>query len=172
MPKGKKGSKPPLIIGEKNDPKDMRPMMARFLEWMRVRNHTERTVEGYEKTLRHFAEWTEDRGIRQPTEVTKSIIEAYQKHLFYRRKVNGKPLAYATQCNALASIRSFFRYLTRHGFLEANPSQDIDLPRREQRLPPTILTPSQAETVINQPNVKTALGVRDRAMLELLWTRA
>ncbi len=170
MPKGKKGSRPPLVEGDRHDPKDLRPMMARFLEWMRVRNQTERTVLGYEASLRAFATWVEERGVRRPCEVTKAVLEQYQRHLFYRRKEDGKGLSYSTQCNYLAAVRSFFRYLTRHGMIETNPAGDLDLPRREQRLPPTILTPTQAEAIVNQPNVKTALGIRDRTMLEVLWS--
>lgn len=170
MTKGRKGSKPPLVSGEANDPKSMRPMMARFLEWMQVRNHTPRTLESYERALRYFAAWTEERGIEKPAEVMKALVEQYQRHLFYRRKADGKPLSYSTQLNLIHPMRSFFRWLSRSGFIEANPSLEMDLPRQDVRLPQVILTPSQAESVINQPNVKTALGLRDRAILETLYS--
>ena len=148
----------------------MRPLMARFLEWMRVRNYTPRTVTTYEKALARFAEWTEVREIRRPTEVDRTLVEKYQKHLFYRRKANGKPLSRSSQFGLLAPVRTYFKWLARQRLIAVNPAVDLELPRRETTLPPMVLTPSQAESILAQPDVETRLGIRDRTMLEVLYS--
>jgi integrase/recombinase XerD len=170
MPRGLKGTRPPISTGRERDRKAMRPLMARFLEWMRVRNYTPRTVVTYEVCLNKFALWTEERDIGRPSEVTRALMEQFQKHLYYRRKENGQPLSYSSQLGRIAPVRSYFKWLAKQKLIAANPAQDIDLPRREIRLPPVVLTPSQAESILAQPDTRTRLGIRDRTMMELLYS--
>ncbi len=169
MARGRKGTRPPISTGRERDRQGLRPWMARFLEWMRVRNYTERTVVTYQAALARFAEWAEARDVRRPGEVDRAEMERYQKHLFYRRTSRAKPLSYSSQLGLLAPVRTYFKWLARQGVVKVNPALDLELPRREVRLPPSVLTPSQAESVLAQAEVKTVLGLRDRALLEVLW---
>src|SRR5882672_8480906 len=69
----------------------------RYLEWLAVRNYSPRTVGNVDKALRGFIGFCEARGIVRPAEVTKPILERYQRHLFhYRREKDGRGLGFRT----------------------------------------------------------------------------
>ena len=147
-----------------------RPMMAAYLEWLLVRNYSELTVAGLEKSLIAFAAWCEEREVRTAEEVTRPMMERYQRHLFYYRRANGQPLSSGTQLARLAAPRGFFKWATRQNLLAANPASELDLPRMEKRLPAVVLTPAEAERVLAMPEVTKPLGLRDRAILEVLYS--
>lgn len=105
----------------------------------------------------------------RPTEVTKPILERYQRHLFYVRKPNGHPLSAQRQLVLLTQLKGYFRWLTRENFLHANPASELQLPRQPVRLPRHTLTPAEVEKALEVPDVGTLVGLRDRAVLEVLW---
>lgn len=67
-------------------------------------------------------------------------------------------------------MRAFFRYLVRHNLLLYNPAADLDLPRTEKRLPRDVLTVAEVERVLNTIPLAEPMGLRDRAMLETLYS--
>ncbi len=67
-------------------------------------------------------------------------------------------------------MRLFFQWLARTNVIETNPASEIEMPRVEKRLPKHVLTARGADLVISQPNISDALGIRDRAILELLYS--
>jgi integrase/recombinase XerD len=169
MPKkGSRRAKP--IVGDPNDPEGLFVWMKRFLEALRVKNYSERTVENRESYLSFFVAWCEARSISRPQEVTKPILERYQRHLFHLRKENGKPLTFSAQIQRLTPIRAYFKWLARQNVLLWNPASELDLPRQEKRLPKHVLTIDEAEQVLAQPDVREAMGLRDRAILETLYS--
>ena len=148
----------------------MRALMAAYLEWMGVRAYTERSIESRAEILVSFAAWCEERGITRPTEVTRPILQRYQRWLFYYRKKNGQPLGVSTQYERLVVVTVFFRWLTRNNHLLYNPASELELPRTEKRLPKAILSIEEVEKVLAQTDLRTPLGVRDRAILEVLYS--
>jgi integrase/recombinase XerD len=168
---GRKGEKRPRpVYGDPADPQGMAVMIAAFLEHMGVRAYTERTIKSSEERLVQFLVWLEERGIKRPSEVTRPVVLRYQRHLFHRRKPDGRPLTFTTQQKALVVLKMFFRFLARNNFLLYNPASEIDLPRPEKRLPRHVLTASEAEQILAVPNVKTPFGFRDRAIMETLYS--
>jgi len=167
----KKGSHTPLPpIGDPSDPDNLYAYMLRFLEWQRVQNYAERTVENREVYLRFFIEWCEDRGLSRPAEITKPIIERYQRYLFHYRKDNGEPLSVRSQYTRLVPIRAYFKWLAKANHILYNPASEVELPRLEKRLPKHVLSVPEAETILNQPDATTPMGIRDRAILETLYS--
>lgn len=162
--------KPKAIIGDPNDPEGMAVRLEQFLDWLRMKNYSERTVEGRELYLGYFILWAEERGIVRPAEVTKPILERYQRYLYNYRKKNGDPLSFRSQHTRLVPIRAWFKWLARQNHILYNPASELELPRLEHRLPKHVLTVSEAEQVIAQANVNDALGLRDRAILETLYS--
>ncbi len=152
------------------DPEGVAAHVVEYLEWLRVKNFSERTVEARIAQLGQFASWCADRGLTRSSEVTKPILERYQRSLFHHRKVDGKPLSFRTQQLRLVAVRSFFKYLTRANRLLSNPAADLELPRIGQRLPREGLTASEAEAVLAQPDIAKPLGLRDRAILETFYS--
>ena len=166
MPKAKR----PLRLPEGDDPAGMAALTRDFLEWMRSRNYSEATVVNRTAYLRRFAAWCADRGVTQPREVTRPILERYQRYLYHYRRPSGEPISFRSQAVQITAVRTFFRYLTRANHVLYNPSSDLELPRVERRLPRAILTISEVERVLAQPDLKDAYGLRDRAILEVLYS--
>ena len=157
-------------LGAPGVPGTLRGQAWEYLESLRVQQRTPAAVAGQAKSLTNFFRWCEERGLSRPEEVTRPMLERYQRHLFYARKRNGKPLSASTQYGHLATVRLYFRWLSRQGFLLANPASEIILPKLPQRLPRAVLNAEEAEAVLARPDVSLPEGLRDRAMLELLYS--
>ncbi len=167
----KKGQFTPLpVIGPKNDPGSLYHQMRPFLTWMLEKNYSERTVGNRETYLRYFILWCDERGLTHPQEITRPILERYQRYLFLYRKKDGQPLSTRSQGTRVTPIRAWFKWLTKSNRILYNPAADLDLPRMEHRLPKHILTADEADRIMNIPDLKTATGLRDRAMLETLYS--
>lgn len=159
--------------GDASDATGFAALCAAYLDALRVLNYSEKTVESREHHLREFVKWAHERSLARPSEVTKPILERYQRHLYHHRKKNGQPLSFRSQHGALVPVRALFKWLCRQNHLLANPAADLDLPRAEKRLPRHVLTASEAERVLALPDVAgggDALGLRDRAILEALYS--
>ena len=157
-------------LGQEGMARDsLRATMLGYLEALQVRQYSATTVDSRARDFRLFVAWCEERALTKPGEVTKRILERYQRHLFYFRKPNGQPLSVERQHVLLVQLRMYFRWLCRENFLPANPASEVELPRQPVRLPRDTLTVSQVEQLLAVPNVETLVGLRDRALLELLW---
>lgn len=167
----KKGSKQPAkILGDPSDPHGFAVLSSAFFEWMRVKNYSERTVENRQTYLRYFITWCGERGIVQPGEVTKALLERYQRWLYHYRKENGQPLTFGSQFTHLVPVRAFFKWCARNNHTLYNPASELEMPKLEKRLPKHVLTASEADQVLNKANVSDPLGVRDRAILETFYS--
>ncbi len=157
-------------LGDENDPTGMLAQCARFLQALKVGNYSKQTAQTREKHLRPFFFWCNERGITKPTEVTRQHVERYQVWLYQYRKDCGQPLDAKTQSGMLVSLRMFFRWLTRQNVIPFNPTSELELPKVGQRLPKTVLTPEEVEQVLRLPDVDETLGLRDRAIMETLYS--
>lgn len=133
-------------------------------------NQPERSRRSKAAELRPFLQWAQERELIKPEDVTRSILESYQRHLLRHRKRSGKPLSVATQRRRLNVLKSYFSWLCRERLLEANPASEIILPKREQRLPPEPLTIAQVNQLLGTPDLADPLGLRDRAVLEVFYS--
>ena len=156
------------IVG--SEPGSLRAWAANFLEAQRVRNFSDRTIHHRAYHLEVFITWAEARDVKRPTEVTRPILERYLRHLYHRRQENGRPLSVTAQLTAIGAVRAYFRWLNKQNVLLWNPASDLELPRVERRLPKGVLTIEEAEKILAQPDVRVPMGLRDRAMLEVLYS--
>ena len=170
MPRKKGSRKAKVAVGDPNDPEGLFVWMKRFLEALRVKNYSPFTIENRESYLRQFIGWCDARSIGRPSEVTKPILERYQRHLYHFRRQNGRPLSFRSQHARLVPVRTYFKWLTRQNVLLWNPASELELPKLERRLPKHVLTAAEAELVLAQPNERDALGLRDRAILEVFYS--
>lgn len=152
------------------DPQGLYVRLQDYLNWLRVKNYSPYTVDNREYYLLWFLEWAGYRGLLRPTEITKPILERYQRHLFYYRKRNGEPLSTKDQYNRGVALRHWFKWLTKQNYILYNPASELELPKVEKRLPKAVLTESEAETVLTQPDVTKEMGIRDRAILETFYS--
>lgn len=119
------------------------------------------TVSSYMRDIRQFYEQMRTKGLEM-TDVVKTDITAYMKQL----DVNGKSPATVTRC--AASLRSFYNYLITTGTASSNPCKNVPTVKVERKLP-NILSGEEVERLLEQPKATDPKGVRDKAMLELLY---
>jgi integrase/recombinase XerD len=157
-------------VGPASDPKSLYALLLRFVKWRRERNWSETTLKTQTHHSYRFILWASERGLHYGAEVTRPLLERYQRHLYQYRKTNGELLSSRTQRTALQPLQAWFSWMAKQGLILANPAADLELPRLEKRLPRTILSVEQVEEVVNLCDLTTLQGVRDRALLELLWS--
>lgn len=155
---------------EAPEPDSLQAHLIRFGEWQRVRNLSNVTIDGRHKRLRIFLEWAQVRSITQPHQVTRKLLEAYQRHLYHRRQRNGRPLSPKTQAGHLTALRAFFKWLVRDNVLQTNPAAELELPRLGRPLPTIGFTLEEVERIFDQPDLSDVIGLRDRAILEVLYS--
>lgn len=142
-----------------------------YLRWLEVRNYSAATVHNRKNYLTYFIRWAMDHGLHDACEITRPILERYQRFLFlYRKKLNNQPLSARSQHTQLLPIKAFFQWLTRQNLILSNPAADLELPRMEKKLPQSVLTAPEAEQVINLADVHDPLGLRDRCLMEVLYS--
>lgn len=157
-------------VGDPTDPESLSVLAESWLAHLAARNYSPSTITSRRRDLAWLLAWCDERSIARASEVTRAMLTTYQHALFQHRTKNDKPLTFVTQRQRLDSMRLFFRWLTRANVLEADPASAIEMPRVEKRLPKHVLTAREADLVITQPNVNDALGIRDRTILELLYS--
>lgn len=160
---------PAPIPGDLRDPGSLGALLSAFLSHLAVTGATERSVTSRRITLSAFLRWCHDRDLVRPGQVTRPVLQAYQRHLFHHRKENGEPISLRSQTARLQAVRAFFRWLCRESYLPGNPASELTLPRAGFHLPRAVLTLEEAEAVLGLPDLTTPLGLRDRALLELLF---
>jgi len=144
-----------------------------FIAWAEAMHYSPHTIKNRRIDVGYFIDWCEERAVMTPQAVTRAMLERYRQHVFhYRRKTDGLPLSFQCQGKRLIAVRVFFQWLTRQHHLMFNPASELELPRPEKRLPRHILTIAEVEQVINTCDTlePTGLGLRDRAMLETLYS--
>jgi tyrosine recombinase XerC len=138
-------------------------MVDEFLRQLRViRKASEHTVRAYARDLADFVSFLEAEEIDEWGQVTRNVLRHYLNWLFakgYERR---------SIARKLSSVRSFFNFLARMGHISVNPAIDLKQPRLPQRLP-TTLEVTEVELLLSAPNPSTPRGLRDKAILELLY---
>jgi integrase/recombinase XerD len=164
---------PPRYLFERDDPlaaKLLTRYMDEHCEWMKIAGYSEHTIDARRVAMRRFITWCVERDLDDPRAITKPILERYQRHLFYYRKADGKPLTVATQLGCLMPLKTLFKWLARANHILYNPASELDLPRQPQHLPRSLLTVQEVEAILAEAEPKSLIGLRDRAMLETLYS--
>lgn len=167
--RGRKDVLGELGLKESEPAESVRGTMAAFLEWCAVRQYAPAGLITTARVLRRFADWCEKRELSSPCQVTRPVLERYQRQLYYFRKPNGQPLSVAVQLTHLVHIRQYFRWLSRENYLLANPASELVLPKKGRSLPRYTMSVAEVEAVLAVPDVATLVGLRSRAILEVLW---
>ena len=152
------------------DRNGMAPYLAHFLEASAAKGLSPRTVEIRDRMLRRFLHWCDERSLDRPQDITRPILERYRRHLYHSRKANGEALSFATQQQRLLPVKAFFKWLARENYILSNPASEMELPRVHRRLPKHILTAEEVERILAQTTLHGELGIRDRAILETLYS--
>jgi len=158
------------LTGDRRDPDHLCQHLLRYMAHLTERNYSPWTVERLHSNLRDFIVWGEEQGVTRPQHIDRPKLEAYQRYLAAYRQKSGKPLCADNHHLRFSAIRYWLRWMVKQGRLLMNPATDLDLPRKEKRLPKAILSASEMERVLAVPDVRMPLGLRDRAILETFYS--
>ncbi len=141
----------------------MDQMLDQFLHYLIVeKGLAKNTIEAYSRDLNRFLDHLKAKGVQDPLHVGKFDVRGFL--LVLKRQ----GLSTKTIMRNLVAIRTFFRFLVQEGILEVNPVEELEFPKVAKTLP-DILTLKEVEELLEQPDIQSPLGVRDRAMLEVLY---
>ncbi|NPV26251.1 MAG: site-specific tyrosine recombinase XerD [Firmicutes bacterium] len=141
----------------------MQRMVDEFIRYLTVeRGLAKNTRVSYNQDLDQFLRYLTSNGLKDWADVTKSVILGY----LYQMQKKGR--AAATISRHLAALKSFFHFLFMEGMVSKNPTDNLESPRLNKRLP-QILSVAEVDLLLEQPNCQKPMGLRDKAMLELLY---
>ncbi len=146
------------------------PYLLHYLEWAKLKGLAQSTYERKDSLLRLFIVWCDDRGLAEPSAITKPILERYQRHLFYHRQANGRPLSYGVQGNRLKAVKGWFKWLTRENYLPSNPASEIEVIKQPKQLPKQLLAVAEVRRILDSVAIDTLPGLRNRAIVEVLYS--
>ena len=134
-----------------------------YLHYLKVeRGLSENTINSYGIDLKLFLEYLRENEIPSFKQVNKEVIVNYMQAEKNNNKANSSIL------RSVSSLRKFFQYLAQEKIIEKDPMLLIDTPKKKQHLP-QVLTKEEVEKLLHSPNTGQVLGLRDRAMLELMY---
>lgn len=143
---------------------ELMKLVDEFLRQLEVvRKASKHTVRAYARDLSDFAQFIESEGISDFRQISRSLLRQYLNWLFakgYERR---------SIARKLSSVRSFFNFLARAGYIPINPAIDLRQPKLMQKLPST-LEVAEVELLLSAPKAATVRGLRDRAILEVLYS--
>jgi len=146
------------------------PYLTHYLEWLRIKGFSETTVVNREGDLSALIRWCDERQLHAPGEISKPMIERYQRHLYYYRKENGEPLAYSSQRKRFTSVKAWFKWLTQENYIPGNPASEVAAIKVPKSLPAKVLSVEEVRHILASLDVSDAEGLRDRAIVEVLYS--
>ena len=127
-----------------------------------VGHKSSNTVESYKRDVTQYITYLYNSGLSDISSATKTTV------LSYLLSLQKKGKASSTVSRTLASLRSFYMFMVQNGNVSVNPTLNLEAPHVEKKMP-QILSGREVEILLEQPNVTDNKGMRDKAMLELLY---
>jgi integrase/recombinase XerC len=141
----------------------MQEVFTKYISYLDAeRNASQYTVRNYTHDLLDFFSYLKSKKISSLNEVNRQVLRDYLSHLMK------EGFAKVSISRKLSAIRSFYHYLLREEFVATSPVADTSSPKLDKRLP-KFLTAEETLRLLEAPDLSTALGKRDRALMELLY---
>lgn len=141
----------------------MKRLVADFLGYLTVeRGASPNTTSAYRRDLETYADFLLDRAVTDPASITRDDVVAFVAFL------QASGLAPASVERKVAAVKSFHKFLVRDGVTENHPTASMPLPKKPQRLP-AVVSIEEVERLLEQPFPEGPVGLRDRAILEVLY---
>ncbi len=145
----------------------MQHYVKKFITYLVAeRNASEHTIRNYKSDISQFEKFIENKKGRQEEEDYIPNRFDIRRFMVYLQKRNCSPRTVARKA---ASLRSFLEFLVEEGYMGSNPARGIPVPRQEKKLP-KFLDKKEMVTLLEAPDEKRILGIRDRAILETLYS--
>ena len=137
--------------------------MTSLLASLRLKKYSPATIHNYSDQLKRFSEWLEIEAIDDLRKLTQQDIRDYQAY------VKQEPLASNTRALRIRAVKRLFNHLVDEAVMLLDPTEGIQELRRQDVLPRPVLTQKEMTRLINAPNTSLPLGIRDRALLEVMY---
>ena len=135
-------------------------LLKRFLNYLAVeKGLAKNTLESYERDLRKYFHFMKAKSVG---DISRTDVVSFQAHL------SAEGIATPSTARSLSAIRGFHKYLMIDGLAHTDPTVTIETPRGWKRLPKA-LSSADVDSLLNQPDLSAPIGLRDKAMLELLY---
>jgi len=142
----------------------MENLVKAFIQYLRdEKKLSQNTLMSYQRDIEQYIMFLQEMNVKNIQQSNKTTISTYMKYQ------NSQGRAITTISRSLASIRAFYRFQISHDFMKGNPTIGVESPKVEKKIP-QILSVEEVEILLNQPKKMGLKGVRDRAMLELLYS--
>ncbi|HDH97028.1 MAG TPA: site-specific tyrosine recombinase XerD [Proteobacteria bacterium] len=137
--------------------------IADFLDTLLLeKNFSQNTIDAYRRDLSRFVEFLEAKGVGSWSELNRELLTGFAQQLA------GQGLAASSRCRIISAVRSFLKYLAQQEGWNDNPAEFLESPKAGRSLP-RYLTQEQVAALLEQPDTSSPLGLRDRAIMELLY---
>jgi len=141
----------------------MEALIEKFINFLeRDKRLSLNTLQSYKRDIEQYLTYLREINLNNISNTNKATIIAYLLHL------QKKGRATSTISRNLASLRSFYQYISKNKIIEHDPTQELESPKVEKKLP-QILSTQEVELLLEQPKCVDLKGYRDKAMLELLY---
>ena len=127
-----------------------------------TKNTSKNTEVSYERDLKKLIRYLQEQDLASFSEVTCTDLQGYLN------KIKSENLAASTISRNIASIRALYHYLLKKGIVAEDPTEALHTPKIEKKLP-EILSVEEVDRLLKQPDIRTPKGIRDNAMMELLY---
>lgn len=141
-------------------------IITEFKQQLKVRGYAEATIESYRKGLGYFQDFLKDQAIMEIKEIGRQAV------LDYQSKVMAEPIATESKALKIRPVKRLFEWLVETNQLLINPAENLVETCRKNRKIGTTLTIEEIQKLLAQPNLSLKTGIRDRAILEVLYASA
>lgn len=147
----------------------LEPAFLTFVEHLEIeRNVSRLTIRNYSHYLRRFITWSKEQGIADVTSIDQDLVRNYRVFLARYEDDRGRTLSKKTQSYHVISLRSWLKWLVKNDIAVLHPEK-IDVPKGESRSM-KFLPIAQIEKLLAQPKLSAKTGMRDKAILEVLFS--
>jgi integrase/recombinase XerC len=146
----------------------MEKLFRKYFDYLTVeRDLSPHTISNYRRDITRFGNFLTARGSEKPETLWRSVDRSQIRQ--YLTDLNSASLSKASIARALSSLRSFYRFLCREGWLPSNPFSGVASPKRRKALP-NFLDVKAMGRLLEAPSGKDLISLRDRAILEILYS--
>jgi len=140
-------------------------LLSAYSEHLKIRNYAPSSIGHYTQHLHGFFAWLTENTIRDVKKITRGLLTDWQATITAR-----PDYAAATVAMKVRAVKRFFAYLEETNHILINPAEYLKEPKKETRLPRTVLTDREVRKILEQPNLSTLTGIRDRTILEVFYS--
>ncbi|HEX6879905.1 MAG TPA: tyrosine-type recombinase/integrase [Terriglobales bacterium] len=144
----------------------LQELLQEHLSVLHTRGYSPYTIRNRLVHIRLFVRWCSRQDITSAAQINLAILERYQTDI----SNSEHPIRIISQQARLVPLRVWFAWMYKAGYIRYNPAERLQLPRLGRHLPRNILSAAEVERIMRQPSTRRTVGLRDRAILEMLYS--